>query len=90
MSERMMDGVTRLFHGHTVAVVGASTSPGKLGHEILANIIDGGYEGTVYPVNPKASEVLGLPAYPSVSACPSSLDLAVVVIPAPFVPLVIS
>ena len=86
MSEQMKDGVTRLFHGRTVAVVGASTSPGKLGHEILANIVNGGYEGTVYPVNPKASEVLGLPAYPSVSACPTSLDLAVVVVPAPFVP----
>jgi acyl-CoA synthetase (NDP forming) len=86
VNEQMKDGVTRLFHGRTVAVVGASTSPGKLGHEILANIVNGGYEGTVYPVNPKASEILGLPAYPTVSACPSSLDLAVVVIPAPFVP----
>jgi acyl-CoA synthetase (NDP forming) len=84
--EQTKDGLARLFHGRAVAVVGASTSPGKLGHEILANIVNGGYEGAVYPVNPKASEVLGLPAYPSVSACPSSLDLAVVVVPATLVP----
>ena len=86
VNEQMKDGVTRLFHGRAVAVAGASTSPGKLGHEILANIINGGYEGAVYPVNPKASEVLGLPAYPSVSDCPSNIDLAVVVVPAPVVP----
>ncbi|MFN2184481.1 MAG: acetate--CoA ligase family protein [Anaerolineae bacterium] len=86
VNDEMKDGVTRLFHGRAVAVVGASTSPGKLGHDILANIINGGYEGAVYPVNPRAGEVLGLPAYPSVSDCPSTLDLAVVVVPAPFVP----
>jgi acyl-CoA synthetase (NDP forming) len=86
VNEQIRDGVTRLFNAQTVAVVGASSSQGKLGHEILANIINGGYGGTVYPVNPKAGEVLGLPAYPSVSACPSNLDLAVVVVPAPFVP----
>jgi acyl-CoA synthetase (NDP forming) len=85
-NKQIKDGLTRLFQGQVVAVVGASTSPGKLGHEILANIINGGFEGTVYPVNPKASEVLGLLAYPSVSACPANLDLAVVVVPAPFVP----
>jgi acyl-CoA synthetase (NDP forming) len=82
----MKDGLTRMFHGRAVAVVGASTSPGKLGHEILANIVGGGYEGAVYPVNPKAGEVLGLPAYPSVNDCPTGLDLAVVVVPAPLVP----
>lgn len=85
-SEQMVDGLSRLFHGRTVAVVGASSSPGKLGYEILANIVHGGYEGSVYPVNPRAGEILGLPAYASVSACPSSLDLVVVVVPAPLVP----
>jgi acyl-CoA synthetase (NDP forming) len=85
-NETMQDGLRKLFHGRSVAVVGASTDPGKLGHEILANIVEGGFQGRVYPVNPKASEVRGLPAYPSVSACPLNLDLAVVVVPAPFVP----
>jgi acyl-CoA synthetase (NDP forming) len=85
MDERMRGGVTRLFRGRSVAVVGASTDPRKLGHEILANILNGGYAGRIYPVNPKADQVLGLPAYASVSEIPASLDLAVVVVPAPFV-----
>lgn len=80
------NGVSRLFRARSVAVVGASSNPAKLGHVILANILDGGYEGNVYPVNPKADEILGLQAYPSVSQIPSSLDLVVVVVPAPFVP----
>ena len=86
MNENVGNGVARLFRGNSVAVVGASTSPGKLGHEILANILDGGYQGRVYPVNPKAERVLGLPAYSSVGEIPDNLDLAVVVVPARFVP----
>jgi len=79
-------GVSRLFRARSVAVVGASSNPEKLGHVILANILGGGYEGDVYPVNPKADEILGLRVYPSVSQIPSDLDLVVVVVPAPFVP----
>jgi acyl-CoA synthetase (NDP forming) len=85
-NKTMQDGLRKLFHGRSVAVIGASTDPGKLGHEILANIVEGGFQGQVYPVNPKASEVRELRAYPSVSACPGNVDLAVVVVPAPFVP----
>jgi acyl-CoA synthetase (NDP forming) len=82
----MSQGVSRLFCGRSVAVVGASTNPGKLGHEILANIVNGGYKGRIYPVNPKADLILGLPVYPSVSDIPGGLDLVVVVVPARFVP----
>ncbi len=82
----MIGGVTRLFYARSVAVVGASTSPGKLGYEILANIINGGYDGAIYPVNPKADEILGLPVFQSVSDIPAGLDLVVVVVPAPAVP----
>jgi acyl-CoA synthetase (NDP forming) len=85
-TESPNESLSRLFHARAVAVVGASTSPGKLGHEILANIVHGGYEGRVYPVNPRAGQILGLPACASVSDCPSGLDLAVVVVPAPLVP----
>ena len=84
--EAMNSGVLRLFLARSVAVVGASSNPAKLGHVILANILNGGYEGNVYAVNPKAGEILGLRVYPSVSEIPSSLDLVVVVVPAPFVP----
>jgi acetyltransferase len=65
-----------------VAVIGASTAPGKLGHDILANLKNGGFAGELYPINPKADEILGLKAYPSVADTPAPPELAVVVIPA--------
>jgi acyl-CoA synthetase (NDP forming) len=80
------NGISQLFWARSVAVVGASSNPAKLGHEILANIANGGYEGEVYPVNPKADEILGLPVYPTVGEIPANLDLVVVVVPARFVP----
>jgi len=80
MSEQARDGVTRLFQARSVAVVGASTNPNKLGHEILANLVHGGYEGDIYPVNPKADEILGLRVYPSVNEIPAGLDMAVAAI----------
>ncbi len=69
-----------------VAVIGASTSPEKLGYQVLHNIVRYGYEGRVYPINPKATEILGLRAYPSVLDVPDPVDLAVIVIPAKAVP----
>jgi len=72
-----------------VAVVGASPSPGKLGHAVLQNVIQYGYKGRIYPINPKAGEILGLPAYPSVRDIPGPVDLAIVLVPAKAVPGVI-
>src|SRR5512136_1431371 len=69
-----------------VAVVGASPSPGKLGHAVLQNVIQYGYTGHIYPINPTAREILGLPAYPSVLDIPGPVDLAVVLVPAKAVP----
>lgn len=69
----------------SVVVIGASRDPEKLGHGVLSNILASGYQGDVYPVNPKADEVLGLPAYASVKDIPGKLDLAVIVIPERFV-----
>src|SRR5512136_2726887 len=69
-----------------VAVVGASPSPGKLGHAVLQNVIQYGYTGHIYPINPNAREILGLPAYPSVLDIPGPVDLAVVLVPAKAVP----
>ncbi len=69
-----------------VAVVGASTSPDKLGYQVLHNVIQYGYEGAVYPVNPTAPEILGHKAYPSVMECPDPIDLAVILVPAKVVP----
>jgi len=78
------------FQPRGVAVIGASREPGKLGHEILKNIIDAGYKSGIYPINPKADEILGLKCYQSVKDIPDQVDLAVLVIPAHFVSRVIS
>src|SRR5690606_2913126 len=72
----------------SVAVIGASRDPEKLGYAVVKNLIEGGYVkiGKVYPINPKGGEVLGLPAYPSVLDVEDPIDLAVIVIPYKFVP----
>ncbi|HDD60996.1 MAG TPA: CoA-binding protein [Chloroflexi bacterium] len=79
------------FTPKSVAVVGASTSPGKLGYAVLENLVEGGYVdvGTIYPINPKADEILGKKAYPSVLDVQSDIDLAVIVIPYKFVPSIL-
>ena len=71
-----------IFKPKSVAVIGASTAPGKLGHDILANLKNGGFSGPLYPINPKAEEILGLKVYKSISDTPAAPELAVVVIPA--------
>ncbi|MEM2707312.1 MAG: acetate--CoA ligase family protein [Ignisphaera sp.] len=71
-----------LFKPKSVAIIGASREPGKVGHAILKNIIESGYKGKIYPVNPKADKILGLDVYKSVSEIPGDIDLAVVVVPA--------
>ncbi len=68
-----------------VAVIGASRDKEKLGHGVLSNLIKCGYPGQVYPINPKADEILALKCYPSVLDVPDPVDLAVVVIPNKYV-----
>ena len=77
------------FNPQSVAVIGASRSKEKLGHGVLANLIKYGYPGQIYPINPKADEILGLKCYPSVLDVPGPIDLAIVVIPAQFVAAVL-
>jgi len=74
-----------LFEPKSVAVVGASSNPAKIGHKVLSNILNGGYHGEVYPVNPKGGEILGLKVYKRVAEIEGAVDLAVVVVPAPIV-----
>jgi acetyltransferase len=76
------------FEPKSVAVIGASTNPNKLGYSVLQNLVDGGFaeRGEVYPINPGAEEVLGYPAYASVLDVEGSIDLAVIVIPYSYVP----
>jgi acetyltransferase len=72
------------FSPRSVAVIGASREEGKVGHDVLRNLIRYGYPGRIYPVNPKADQILGLPCFPSVRDIPGEVDLAVLVIPAKF------
>ncbi len=76
------------FQPDSVAVIGASSNPSKLGHAVLKNLVDGGYaqRGMVYPINPGANSILGHKAYPSVLDVPAAIDLVVIVIPYPQVP----
>ncbi len=78
--------IERFFNAHAVAIIGASTNPEKLGHVILSNIIAGGFQGKIYPINPKEKEILGFPVYASINEIPDKIDLAVIVIPAASVP----
>ncbi len=77
------------FAPHNVAVIGATETPASAGRTVLWNLINSPFGGTVFPVNPKRPSVLGIRAYPSVSAVPDKVDLAVVVTPAKTVPGVI-
>lgn len=79
-----------LFYPRTVAVIGAAREEGKLGHAVLSNIIEFGFRGPIYPVNPKADNLLGLKTYPSVLDIPGSVDLGVIVVPARAVADVVS
>ena len=75
-----------IFRPETVAVVGATDTVGSVGRTVLSNLISSPFGGTVYPVNPKRTNVLGIRAYPNVSEVPEDVDLAVIVAPARAVP----
>jgi len=70
-----------LFRPESVAVVGASRSPGTIGYQIVDNLVRHGYTGVVYPVNPNARAIHSIPAFSSVSAIPGPVDMAVIVVP---------
>jgi len=70
-----------LLSPQTIAVLGASRTPGKVGHEVIANLINGGYQGTIVPVNPKADQVLGRKCYHDLKDFPGRVDLGIVVVP---------
>lgn len=70
-----------MFYPKTVAVVGASARPGSVGNDLLNNLVKD-YTGTIYPVNPKGGEILGVKAYPSLLDIPGDVDLVVVSVPA--------
>ena len=74
------------FEPRSVAIIGASRTPGKLGYNILRNLIDLGFKGELYPVNPEATEILGLKAYSRTDLIPEDVDVAVIATPASTTP----
>jgi len=75
-----------LFRPKSVAVIGASSKELSIGNRVIKNLIDFGFKGDVYPINPKAEEIRGIKAYPSIMECPDGIDVVHMVIPAKFVP----
>ena len=83
------DRLRKMLTPHSIAVIGASREPVKIGHATLLNVLVSGYPGKVYPVNPNAHEIMGLRCYPSVLAIPDEVDVAIITVPAKFVPKVV-
>lgn len=75
-----------LFRPKSVAVIGASTKELSIGNRVIRNLLDFGFKGPIYPINPKADEVRGVKAYKSIMDCPDNIDVVHMVIPAKFVP----
>lgn len=81
-----MSNLDALFSPKSIAIIGASRNPKKIGYELVYNIITGGYEGKLYLVNPEGAEVMGLKSYTSIKLVPDDVDLAVIAVPAVYVP----
>jgi acetyltransferase len=74
-----------LFNPNSVAVIGASRKPGKVGHEIVKNLLNAGFKGRIIPINPFADEILGLKCYRDIEQYPDKVDLSLIAVQAPLV-----
>ncbi|MCF2139533.1 MAG: acetate--CoA ligase family protein [Candidatus Lokiarchaeota archaeon] len=84
-----VQSIEPMFHPKSVAIIGASNKNGKIGNTLLVNIQKSGYEGKVFPINTKETEILGFPAFKSILDVPDEIDLGVICIPSKFcVPVV--
>jgi acetate---CoA ligase (ADP-forming) len=81
--------IDRILNPNTLAVVGASSDPEKRGYRAIATLVTDGYRGTILPINPRASEILGFKCYPSLAQAPGEIDLALVCTPARLAPDVV-
>lgn len=82
LHESPVESLDAVLRPRSIAVVGASRNPARIGYQVLKNLVHHGYAGTVYPVNPTARAVLSIRAFPSVDELPEPVDLAVIVVPA--------
>jgi acetyl coenzyme A synthetase (ADP forming)-like protein len=83
--EEIVTAMNRIMKPDAVAVIGASAEDGKIGNSVMKNLINGGYQGEIYPIHPKADEIMGRKAFKSVKDVPGKIDVAVFAIPAKFV-----
>jgi acetyl coenzyme A synthetase (ADP forming)-like protein len=83
--DEIVTAMNRIMRPKGLAVIGASAEDGKIGNSVMKNLINGGYKGQIYPIHPKADEILGYKAYKSVKDVPGVIDVAVFAIPAKFV-----
>ncbi len=81
----ILRAMRRIMQPEAVAVIGASPDDGKIGNSVMKNLVNGGYQGQIYPIHPRAAEILGRKCYPRVADVPSEVDIAVFCIPARFV-----
>ncbi|WP_425484162.1 acetate--CoA ligase family protein [Allomesorhizobium camelthorni] len=81
----IVKAMNRIMRPKAVAVIGASAEDGKIGNSVMKNLINGGYKGEIYPIHPKADEILGYKAYRSVKDVAGAIDTAIFAIPAKFV-----
>lgn len=85
-----IDGIDAILNPRSVAVIGASAAPEKAGGRRWKTLVEAGFRGPLYPIHPKAAEILGRRAYPSVRDVPTAIDLAVVIVPPADVPRVVT
>ncbi|MEA2832352.1 MAG: hypothetical protein QOG66_554 [Methylobacteriaceae bacterium] len=84
-NDEIVTAMNRIMKPEALAVIGASAETGKIGNSVMKNLINGGYKGKIYPIHPKADEIMGMKAYKSVKDVPGDIDVAVFAIPAQFV-----
>jgi acetyl coenzyme A synthetase (ADP forming)-like protein len=83
--EEILQAMRRIMQPNAVAVIGASPEDGKIGNSVMKNLINGGYQGALYPIHPRAEDILGKKCYKSVVDIPGEVDIAIFCIPARFV-----
>jgi acetyl coenzyme A synthetase (ADP forming)-like protein len=88
--DEILSAMRRIIQPEAIAVIGASAEDGKIGNSVMKNLINGGYQGTIYPIHPRADEILGKKCYKSVLDLPGQVDIAIFCIPARFVAQVLA
>ena len=79
----------KILNARSVAIIGASKNPTKRGYQAIKTLLEDGYEGKIYPVNPREDSVLGIPCHASVAAIEGDVDLALITTPARTIPALI-